>query len=204
MLRGQTDDDRPITIAVLAFYYGFDALSTLTNDVSRLELFLRRGGGSVPATTCSPRGGPTRTCRGAFTRNPRDSWAFNLHQTAQKVVVVFLTGRLRHEPLHLSALLIAWASWVAATAVVFRPYLSSSFCRLQLVLRALVLYSMIWSAVLLAVGTKDDTSSLVLSLSFILTVPSARRWCGGSHGSSFRGTRASRRLHVATRMQRVL
>ena len=162
-----------ITIVILAFYYVISMrLSTLTNDVSRLELLPSSGGGSVLRNHLLT---SWRTdlvpAAGAFTRNPRDSWAFNLHQTAQKVVVVFLTGRLRHEPLHLSALLIAWASWVAATAVVFRPYLSSSFCRLQLVLRVLVLYSMIWSAVLLAVGTKDDTSSLVLSLSFILTVP---------------------------------
>lgn len=65
------------------------------------------------------------------------------------MVIVFLSGRFRHQSVSLALLRIVWASWLVSAGIAFRPYESCHFCRLQVALKSIVLYAMVWSAVLL-------------------------------------------------------
>jgi hypothetical protein len=118
---------------------------------------------------------------GPFTRDARQSWLFNLQQTMAKVVIVFLSTFLRHHNRILVMVRVVWAGWLVWVGVTFRPFVSNQFCRLQVTLKAFVLYACTWSVFLLigaamsaAAGwslSATQTVRALLSIAFLVSIP---------------------------------
>ena len=158
-------------LAIATFLLIALRLSTLFQDVSLLDLIPATGGSVLRSHLLESWRNESVPSAGPFTRDARYSWLFNLNQTAAKVVIVLISGHLRHHTRILQGLRILLGVWLVAMGLVFRPYASRRFCRLQVTLKSVVLNAYSWSA-LVSAGTAlgGDRVRDVLSLCFVLSL----------------------------------
>ena len=161
-------------------------LSTVFQDVSLLDLIPSSGGSVLRSHLLASWRNESVPPAGAFTRDAMGSWFFYLNQTVVKVALVFTAGHLRHHLQILQVIRVGLGVWLVLMGLVFRPYASRRFCRVQVTLKVIVLYTMVWSA-LVSIGTSlaGKGASDWFTLCFLLSLVPVARFSYVEAGSHF-------------------